>query len=145
MKSPITRSSFADTICRYETYVAHPGPRAEKRERGAADPVARRAPAAPRIRVEQADRGALRRRAHVPRRLALPAAVPPREARMDSRPVDRESRTAPAALLPADAGGRAGPRLAARHVARVRRGHQPHRGTGIGMSSDWNRQIRRVL
>ena len=46
---------------------------------------------------------------------------------------------APPPLLPSDAGRRRCPRLAARHLARVRRGDQPHRGSAT--MPEWPRRI----
>ena len=70
-----------------------------------------------------------RRRPEVPRRVALPAALSPREARLDCRPLDREGRSAAPPLLPAHAGRRRRARLAAQHLARFRRGDQPDHGS----------------
>src|ERR1051325_2993632 len=129
------------TICRY---AIHQEPdarsRAEKGQCRAPHPVAPRRPGAPRLRAEQADRTAIRRPAEVPRRVAVPAALPTREARLDSGPLDREGRTAPPSLLPSDARRRQRARLAARHLARVRsRDQQDYRSraclTGLATSA----------
>src|SRR5262249_49945405 len=112
--------------CRYATYeIGHARSRAEEGERRAADPVARRGSAAAWLRLEQADRNALGWPAPLPRRIALPAALPAGEARLDPGPLDREGGPAAAALLPADASRRARAGFAAQHVARFRRGRQP--------------------
>src|SRR5215216_6820224 len=82
--------------------------RAEEGEHRDAHHGARGGQAAPRLRDRQAHRRALRRRAPVPRRLALPAALPAGEARHHQGAVGREGRPAPPPLLPPDGGGEAG-------------------------------------
>src|SRR5580658_8785213 len=90
----------------------------EERQRGAVDPVAAGRPAQARLRHLQAHRGPLRRGAAVPRHLALPAALPPRETRLDSRAVGGEIRTTKTALLRLDAPRAQGPGAAAAKLAR---------------------------
>src|ERR1035441_6487414 len=100
--------------------------RMEEGQRRAAAAVARRDFAPPRLRNRQADRTALRRRAPFSRGVAIPVAVSPGEARLDSRAVGREERPAPAALLPDHCAGAESPGVPAAGLADVRRGHQPH-------------------
>src|SRR5215218_6157518 len=76
--------------------------RTEEGEHRDAHHGARGGQAAPRLRDRQAHRRALGRRAPAPRRLALPAALPPGEARPHQGAVGGEGRPAPPALLQAD-------------------------------------------
>src|ERR1017187_10009763 len=115
----------------------------EKRQRRAAAALAARCFAPPRLRTRQADRAAIARRAPFSRGVAIPAAVSPGEARLDSRPMGREERPAAAALLPADSAGTESPGFPAAGLADGRPGHRPdHRSrkclTGANrFASNW--------
>src|ERR1019366_10231146 len=100
--------------------------RMEEGQRRAVAALARRNFAAPWLRNQQADRTAIARRAPFSRGVAIPVAVSPGEARLDSRPVGGEDRPAPAALLPAHFAGTVSPGFPAAGLADVRRGHQPN-------------------
>src|SRR5262249_4022838 len=101
-------------ICRYAIHEKpHARSRAQEGKRRAPDSVAAGGPAASRLRPQQAHRGAIGRRPEIPRRLAVSPPLSPREARLDPRTLDRESRAATAPLLPVDAGRRQRPGLAA--------------------------------
>src|SRR5690606_14199494 len=83
-------------------------------------PVDRRDRATARLRDRQAHRGAVRWRARVPRRLAVPAAVPARGARLAEGSLDRAAGRAPAALLLADRGRPPHARAPARDLEALR-------------------------
>src|SRR4029453_10144004 len=72
----------------------------QERQRRAADPCPRRGSATTWIRHRQADRGAIRGGAAFQRRVVVSPPLPTREARLDRRTLDRESRPAQATALP---------------------------------------------
>ena len=69
---------------------------------------------------------ALGRHAALQHRVALSAALPAREARLDRGRWVEKAGAAPPPLLPAHAGRTQGPRRPAQRLAQLRRGHQPH-------------------
>src|ERR1700683_2880818 len=80
--------------------------RVEEGQRRAAAALAAGGPAPPRLRTRQTDRTAVARRAPFSRGVAIPVAVSPGKTRLDSRPMGRKKRPAPAALLPAHCAGK---------------------------------------
>src|SRR5690242_13307948 len=115
---------------------ASPGPphahdRTEARKRRVSHPLAARARIPARLRSEPVDRVALRRRAALPRRLAVPDALSHGASRMDRGALGGEGRAAAAALLPHHSGWEEGAHGAAAQLAGVRAGHRPDRGGGV--------------
>src|SRR5215469_6626295 len=100
----------------------------EKRPRGVADSLFRRGTATARLRNQEVNRATLRRNGPLPRGLALPAALSPRTAWLDTRALDRKKRPAPASLLPSDQSGAKGSRLTTSRLARICRRHPSHHG-----------------
>src|SRR5919198_1038250 len=101
----------------------------EKGERRAPPPLPARRAVAPWLRDRKAHRTAFAGRPELPRGIALPPAVSPREAPLDSGPVGGKERPAPASLLPADDEGAQSAGRAAAGGADVRRGDETnHRG-----------------
>ena len=96
--------------------------RAEEGERRAARPVAGRGAARHGYEIGKLIETRSQRRAALQHRLALSAALPPGEARLDQRAVGREGRPTPAPLLPAHARRTQGARRPAERLAELRRG-----------------------
>src|SRR5215471_6649556 len=98
----------------------------EERQRRVANSLLGRSKTAPRLRNQQVNRATLRGNGPFPRGLALPLALPPRTAGLDSRTMGRKKRAAPPSLLSSDPSGAKGSRLTTSRLARIRRRNQPH-------------------
>src|SRR5919108_5358734 len=110
------------------TYIANNAPaRAQEGKRRTPRAVAAREAAASRVRGCAAHRVAVARCAEIPRCVALPAPLSPREARVDRGTVGGEGESAAASLLPTHDRGQESPRGPALVVARVRQGDGCHR------------------
>src|SRR5436190_6547853 len=112
-------------------YVARPG--ASQRQRRSPHPVPARRARPTRLRAREADRPAIRRRAQVPRRIALPHAVPPRTPRPDSGPLGREERPTAEALLPSNSRRTEDAGVTAQKLERVLLGAEPCRADPAGV------------
>src|SRR5271156_4244518 len=100
----------------------------EERQRRAADSLFDRGQAPPRLRNLKAHRATFGRRGALLCGLALPFALSPRKARLDSGPLGGKGRAAPPTLLWAHAAGAESPGLAATRLAGICPSNQPHHG-----------------
>src|SRR5437899_6062620 len=108
-------------------------PRASQRQRRSSYPVAARRARPTRLRAREADRASIGRRAQVPRRVALPDAVPTRTPRSHSRPLDRKERSTAEALLPSNRRRTKDAGVAAQKLERVLLGAEPRRADPAGV------------
>ena len=87
---------------------------------------------------------AIRRRAQVPRRVALPDAVPPRAPRPDSGPLGRKERPTAEALLPSNRRRTEDARVATQKLERVLLGAEPRRADPAGVGRPASRTHARL-
>src|SRR6185503_19371574 len=129
--APILTSRQSRCIYVVQPYVGqHDRAGNEERERRTAHPRAHRTSAAARLRPVQADRLAVPRGAHLPRRFAVSAALSPREARPHRGTLGGEGRAAAAPLLPHHRRRQADAHEPSSQLEGVHGGHQS-RGGGV--------------